>query len=150
MPAFDPAPLILLLIAGLGYISHNNSVTIAMLVLLIMRLTPLSQLFPWVEKHGLTAGIVILTIAMMAPIATGKMTTHDLLGAFTHWKALLAIVVGIFVAWLGGRGVSLIGAQPQLVIGLMVGTVLGIAFFKGVPVGPLIAAGILSLLIGKG
>ena len=150
MPAFDPAPLILLLIAGLGYISHNKSVTIAMLVLLVLRLTPLNQLFPWVEKHGLTAGIIILTVAMMAPIATGKMTVHDVLGAFTHWKAILAIIVGVFVAWLGGRGVSLISAQPQLVISLMIGTIIGIAFLKGVPVGPLIAAGLLSLVIGKG
>lgn len=33
--------------------------------------------------------------------------------------------------------------------GLLVGTVLGVALFKGVPVGPLIAAGLLSLVIGK-
>lgn len=31
----------------------------------------------------------------------------------------------------------------------MVGTILGVAFFRGVPVGPLIAAGLLSLLIGR-
>ena len=36
-----------------------------------------------------------------------------------------------------------------LVAGLLVGTVLGVALFRGVPVGPLIAAGIISLFIGK-
>ena len=40
--------------------------------------------------------------------------------------------------------------QPGVVPGLIVGTVIGVAFLKGVPVGPLIAAGILSLFIGKG
>lgn len=39
--------------------------------------------------------------------------------------------------------------QPSTVAGLLVGTVIGVALFRGVPVGPLIAAGILSLLIGK-
>ncbi|MEC0140976.1 DUF441 family protein, partial [Paenibacillus macerans] len=39
--------------------------------------------------------------------------------------------------------------QPTVVAGLLIGTVLGVAFFRGVPVGPLIAAGILSLVIGK-
>jgi uncharacterized membrane protein (DUF441 family) len=39
--------------------------------------------------------------------------------------------------------------QPSVVAGLLVGTVLGVAFLRGVPVGPLIAAGILSLFIGK-
>lgn len=39
--------------------------------------------------------------------------------------------------------------QPSTVAGLLVGTVIGVAAFRGVPVGPLIAAGLLSLLIGK-
>ena len=41
------------------------------------------------------------------------------------------------------------GTNPTVVAGLLVGTVLGVALFRGVPVGPLIAAGLLSLLIGK-
>ena len=39
--------------------------------------------------------------------------------------------------------------QAHLVAGLLIGTVLGVALFRGVPVGPLIAAGLVSLLIGK-
>jgi uncharacterized membrane protein (DUF441 family) len=39
-------------------------------------------------------------------------------------------------------------AQPLIVTGLLLGTLIGVAVFRGVPVGPLIAAGILSLLIG--
>ncbi|MEG7498880.1 DUF441 family protein, partial [Enterobacter hormaechei] len=50
---------------------------------------------------------------------------------------------------LGGRGVTLMSSQPSLVAGLLVGTVLGVALFRGVPVGPLIAAGLVSLFIGK-
>ena len=37
----------------------------------------------------------------------------------------------------------------QLVAGLLVGTVLGVALFRGVPVGPLIAAGLVSLIVGR-
>ena len=62
---------------------------------------------------------------------------------------LLAIVVGVVVAWLAGKGVPLMGEQPVLVTGLMVGTIIGVAFLGGIPVGPLIAAGILALLVGK-
>ncbi len=40
------------------------------------------------------------------------------------------------------------GNQPQLVAGLVVGTVLGVALFCGVPGGPLIAAGLVSLIVG--
>lgn len=145
----DPTLLILLGLAALGIISHNNTVTVAILVLLIIRLTPMEQYFPWVEKQGLTIGIIILTIGVMAPIASGTLSASTVLHSFLHWKSLLAIVIGVAVSWLGGRGVSLMSSQPSVVAGLLVGTVLGVALFRGVPVGPLIAAGLLSLLVGK-
>ena len=36
-----------------------------------------------------------------------------------------------------------------LVTGLFIGTIIGVSFLGGIPVGPLIAAGILAVLIGK-
>lgn len=125
---FDTTLLILLGLAALGFISHNTTVAISILVLIIVRVTPLNAFFPWVEKQGLTVGIIILTIGVMAPIASGTLPPSTLIHSFMNWKSLLAIAVGVFVSWLGGRGVSL---------------------FRGVPVGPLIAAGIISLFIGK-
>ncbi|PHM50089.1 DUF441 domain-containing protein [Xenorhabdus miraniensis] len=149
MDHIDPTLLILLVLAGLGIISHNMTVTLAMLFLLVVRITPLSQFFPWVEKHGLTIGVLILTIGVMAPIASGKISAQEIFSSFLNWKSLLAIAVGILVSWLGSRGVALMSGQPSTVAGLLVGTVLGVALFRGVPVGPLIAAGILSIMIGK-
>ncbi|AKH64933.1 MULTISPECIES: DUF441 domain-containing protein [Photorhabdus] len=149
MSHLDPTLLVLLVLAALGIISHNMTVTLAMLLLLVIRITPLNQFFPWVEKYGLTIGVFILTVGVMAPIASGKITIQAVLHSFLNWKSLLAIAIGVLVSWLGSRGVSLMSNQPSTVAGLLVGTVLGVALFKGVPVGPLIAAGILSLLIGK-
>ncbi|WP_369310960.1 DUF441 domain-containing protein [Providencia rettgeri] len=149
MSHVDPTLIILLVLAGLGIISHNMTVTLAMLFLLVVRITPLNNYFPWIEKYGLTIGILILTIGVMAPIASGKISAGEVLGSFLNWKSILAIVIGIAVSWLGSRGVTLMSNQPSTVAGLLVGTVIGVALFRGVPVGPLIAAGILSLLIGK-
>jgi len=146
---FDPTLLILLGLAALGFVSHNTTVAISILVLIIVRVTPLSGFFPWIEKQGLTVGIIILTIGVMAPIASGTLPASTLIHAFMNWKSLIAIAVGVFVSWLGGRGVTLMSSQPSLVAGLLVGTVLGVALFHGVPVGPLIAAGLVSLFIGK-
>ncbi|BBQ84291.1 MULTISPECIES: DUF441 domain-containing protein [Enterobacteriaceae] len=145
----DTTLLILLGLAALGFVSHNTTVAVSILVLIIIRVTPLSAFFPWVEKQGLSMGIIILTISVMAPIASGTLPASTLIHSFGHWKSLVAIAVGVFVSWLGGRGVTLMGSQPHLVAGLLIGTVLGVALFRGVPVGPLIAAGLVSLLIGK-
>lgn len=146
---FDSTLLILLALAALGFISHNTTVAISVLVLIVIRMTPLHQAFPWIEKQGLTLGIIILTVAVLAPVASGNLPPSTLFHSFLNWKSLIAIAVGIFVSWLGGRGVTLMSSQPTLVAGLLVGTVMGVALFRGVPVGPLIAAGLVSLLIGR-
>ena len=125
----DPAALILLVFTALGVISHNTPVTIASAVLLLRQQTFLARYLPWVEKNSLTVGIILL---------------------FADWKNLTAIAVGIFVAWLAGRGVPLMMNQPAVVPGLIIGTVISVAFLKGIPVGPLISAGILSLFVGRG
>ncbi|WP_075181737.1 DUF441 domain-containing protein [Pantoea sp. 1.19] len=145
---FDLNLAILLCLAALSFFSHNLTVAIAIMILIVIRMTPLNALFPWVEKQGLTLGIVMLTVAVMAPIASGSLPASTLIHAFLHWKSLLAIAVGIVVSWMGGRGVVLMSNQPTLVGGLLVGTLIGVSLFRGVPVGPLIAAGLVSLLIG--
>ncbi|EMT1306885.1 DUF441 family protein, partial [Neisseria gonorrhoeae] len=68
---------------------------------------------------------------------------------FLNFKMISAVFIGIFVAWLAGCGVPLMGRQPVLVTGLLIGTVIGVAFMGGIPVGPLIAADILSFVAGK-
>ena len=61
----------------------------------------------------------------------------------------ISILIGALVAWLAGKGVPLMGEQPVLVTGLLIGTIIGVSFLGGIPVGPLIAAGILAILVGK-
>jgi len=138
---------ILLVLGGLSLFVHNTAVTISVAALLIIKLTPLSHFFPYIEKQGLTLGIIILTIGVMSPLVSGSLPASTLLKSFLDWKSLLAIVVGIVVSWLGGRGVTLMSSQPTIVGGLLIGTIIGVSLFRGVPVGPLIAAGLVSLFI---
>ncbi|MFQ1044445.1 DUF441 domain-containing protein [Acinetobacter variabilis] len=148
MSQLDLNLLVLLVLLACGIFSHNTAVTIAAAVLIVLKITPLNELLPYVQQHGLNIGIIILTIGVLAPIASGKIPGDSILKSFLSWKSLLAIAIGLFVAWLGGRGVKLMSSQPDVVAGLLIGTVAGVAVLRGVPVGPLIAAGILSLLIG--
>lgn len=148
MSQLDLNLLVLLVLLACGIFSHNTAVTIAAAVLIVLKITPLNELLPYVQQHGLNIGIIILTIGVLTPIASGKIPGDSILKSFLSWKSLLAIAIGLFVAWLGGRGVKLMSSQPDVVAGLLIGTVAGVAVLRGVPVGPLIAAGILSLLIG--
>lgn len=149
MSQLDLNLIVLIILLACGILSHNTAVTIAAAVLIVFRITPLAEFFPLLQKHGLNMGIIILTIGVLTPIASGTIPGNEILKSFMNWKSLVAIGVGVFVAWLGGRGVSLMAAQPNIVAGLLIGTVAGVALLRGVPVGPLIAAGILSLIIGS-
>ena len=140
--------VVLIVLLACGIFSQNTAVTIAAAVLIVFRITPLSEFFPLLQQHGLNLGIIILTIGVLTPLASGKLPGEAILKSFLSWKSLLAIAIGVFVAWLGGRGVKLMTNQPDVVAGLLIGTVAGVAVLRGVPVGPLIAAGILTLFIG--
>lgn len=145
---FNSVALLLVVLIVLGLISQNSAVTISAAVLLIMQQTLLSKYIPFIDQYGLKIGIIILTIGVLSPLVSGRIMLPEL-NQLLNWKMLVSIIAGVLVAWLGGRGVGLMGNQPVLVTGLLIGTIIGVALFKGVPVGPLIAAGILSLIIGK-
>ena len=145
---FNMVALLLVFLIVLGLISQNSAITISAAALLIMQQTLLSKYIPILEQYGVKIGIMILTIGVLSPLVSGKIQLPDLSG-FLSWKMALSISVGVLVAWLAGKGVSLMSEQPILVTGLLIGTIIGVAFLGGIPVGPLIAAGILALLLGK-
>ena len=145
---FNPIAIFLVVLIFLGVVGNNSSITIAATVLLLMQQTFLAKYLPYMEKYGLNLGIIILTVGVLAPIISGKIQLPGFV-ALLNWKMLLAIAIGILVAWFGGRGVGLLGTQPVLITGLLIGTIIGVSLFGGIPVGPLIAAGILSLMLGK-
>lgn len=145
---FNIIALLLVILIILGLLSHNSAITISAAVLLIMQQTFLSSHIPLLEKYGVKIGIIILTIGVLSPLVSGKIQLPNLSG-FLSWKMALSISAGVLVAWLAGKGVPLMGEQPILVTGLLIGTIIGVAFLGGIPVGPLIAAGILALLLGK-
>lgn len=146
MANLDINLIVLLILLASGILSQNTTVTIAAAFLIVVKLLPIGDLiFPYLQQYGLNTGIVILTIGVLTPIASGKIGGEAILKSFIGWQSLLAIGVGLLVAWLGGRGVKLMTVQPNVIAGLLIGTVAGVALLRGVPVGPLIAAGILSL-----
>ena len=145
---FNPIAIFLVVLIFLGVVGNNSSITISATVLLLMQQTFLAKYLPYMEKYGLNLGIYHSYRRRIGSDYSGKIQLPSFI-ALLNWKMLLAIAIGILVAWFGGRGVGLLGTQPVLITGLLIGTIIGVSFFGGIPVGPLIAAGILSLMLGK-
>ncbi|QMT31794.1 Uncharacterized membrane protein, DUF441 family [Alysiella filiformis DSM 16848] len=149
MGQLNPIAVFLVALIALGVLGNNPTITISAAVLLLIQQTWLAKYLPLVDKYALQWGIILLTIGVLSPLVSGKTKLPNQFADFVNVKMLVSITVGVFVAWIAGRGIPLMGEQPVLVTGLLIGTILGVAFLGGVPVGPLIAAGILSLFIGK-
>ncbi|MFW6699533.1 DUF441 domain-containing protein [Acinetobacter pittii] len=149
MQAIDFNFLILLIVLGLGCISHNMSIIVSSAFLIILKVTPLHLFLPFISKNSLNWGVIILTIGVLAPIATGAVDGQKALKSFLNFRSLIAIIIGILVAWIAGRGVKVMTTEPDVLIALMIGTISGVIFLKGLPVGPLIAAGLFALITMK-
>lgn len=131
---------ILLVIA---YFSKNQSMLVAVVVLILMKIIGLdAKAFGYLQAKGINWGVTVITVAVLAPIAAGQIGFKDLTGAFRSPYAWIALLSGMAVALLAKGGVTLLADDPHITTALVLGTILSISLFQGVAVGPLIGAGI--------
>ena len=135
--------LFLLLLLGIALVAKNNSLLLAVAILLAIKATGLGdKLFPLLQSKGINIGVTVITIAVLVPIATGAIGLKDLQETLKSVYAWIAILSGIVVALLAKNGVILLQNDPHITTALVFGTIVAIALFQGVAVGPLIGAGI--------
>ncbi|HLO12522.1 MULTISPECIES: DUF441 domain-containing protein [Neobacillus] len=135
--------LFLLLLLIIGFIAKNSSLLVAVGILLILKAGGLdAKSFSFVQSKGINWGVTIITVAVLAPIASGDIGFKDLTSAFKSSYAWIALISGMAVALLAKGGVKLLADDPQITTALVLGTILSVSLFKGVAVGPLIGAGI--------
>lgn len=130
----------ILIIAILG---HNQSLMFATTAVLVLMAIPnTSKLLSLIEKQGINWGVTIITVAILIPIATGRVGFSDLLNAFKSPVGWISMFCGILVSILSARGVGFLAISPEVTVALVFGTILGVVFLRGVAAGPIIASGI--------
>jgi len=108
----------------------------------ITKLPHTDKLMAQFRTKGINWGVLVITIAILIPIATSEIGFKHLINAFHSPIGWVAIVSGITVSLLSARGVNLLHGQPEITVALVIGTIMGVVFFKGVAAGPVIASGI--------
>jgi len=140
--------LFFLLLLSIGIIVKNQSLIVAVIVLLAVKLIGLEgKVLPIIETKGINWGVTVITIAVLAPIANGEIGFKQLAESLQSLTAWIALVAGIAVALLAKGGVALLSSEPHITATLVLGTILAVALFKGIAVGPLIGAGIAYIFI---
>lgn len=125
----------------LSIIGHNMTVVYAAVIVLAIKFFGTGEMLNYFGSHGLNFGIIILTAAILVPIANGTVTISNMIDSFKTPIGIVAVIAGLLAAISGGLGVPLMQENPNVIPALIVGTMAGVFFFKGIAVGPLIAAG---------
>lgn len=143
---FTQANLFLALLLVIALLAKNNSLILAVSVLIVIKLIGLDQkIFPVLQSKGINWGVTVITIAVLVPIATGDIGFKQLGEAVKSSYAWIALGAGILVALIAKNGLVLLENDPHITTALVFGTILAVSLFKGVAVGPLIGAGIAYL-----
>lgn len=140
--SFEPIIFLLLLLV-IGLLAKNYSLIIAVTILLLLKVIGFeSKSFSYIQSRGINWGVIVITIAVLAPIASGDIGFKDLSNAFKSPYAWIALISGMVVAILAKGGITLLAKDPHITTALVLGTILAVSLFKGIAVGPLIGAGI--------
>lgn len=139
--------MLLVVLIVVGLIGRSHIITTAACVLLIVKLIHLDRYLPTIERRGLELGLLFLTMGVLVPFASNKISHKEVLAVFTTWPGILALAGGAVATYMNGKGLDLLKIDPQLIVGLVIGSIFGILFLRGIPVGPLMAAGITALLL---
>ncbi len=137
----------LLLLLVLGLWARSNLVASSAAILLAIRFTRLTFLFPLLEQRGVELGLLFLTLAMLVPFAMGQISPRSIFHNLWSVPGILAIVGGAVATNLNGRGLNLLRDNHELMVSLIVGSIVGIVVWGGIPVGPLMAAGVTYILL---
>ncbi|WP_054949502.1 DUF441 domain-containing protein [Numidum massiliense] len=139
--------ILLVVLIVVGIVGRSPIIATAASFLLILKLTHLERYFPSIERRGLEIGLLFLTIAVLVPFASGQITIKDVFSVFTSWQGILSLVGGALATYMNGKGLDLLKIDPELIVGLVIGSIFGILFMRGIPVGPLMAAGITAFFL---
>lgn len=95
----------------------------------------------------LDVGVILIVSGTLLPLATGKILIGDAYENIFTLEGAISFMVGIASAVMARDGIELMKGFPGVMIGLLMGSIVGTAFFRGIPTGPLVAAGLAAFII---
>lgn len=140
--------LLMLLILLLGILGKSSIIAAAAGILVVLQVTNMQFLYPILEERGLELGLLFLVISVLVPFASGKVSPQEISHSFFNITGLIAMLSGLVATRINSRGLEFLQQEPSVIIGLVLGSILGVVFLRGIPVGPLMAGGIAALVMG--
>lgn len=139
--------LILLIVFALGVLGKNPLITLSAGSLLVIQVLDIHPAFRLLNRFSMPLGLIFLLVAVLLPVAEGELTLAQLRAGLTSTVGVAAFIAGATASFLSARGVNMLTLRPDMIVGLLLGTLCGILFLGGIPVGPLTASGMAAALV---
>lgn len=137
--------ILLIIFIIIGAIGRVSIISVAASLLLVLRLLRLERYFGILERRSLELGLLFLMISILVPLANGRINSREMMTSILSVAGLFTIVGGVVATVLNARGLALLQAYPALLMSVVIGTIIGIVVFRGMPVGPLMAMAMAAL-----
>ncbi len=141
----DIGYLFLIIIFSIGVLGKSFVLVLASLILFILRAASLEHAINFIELKGIKIGLLFLLMAVLTPLAQGDIDFFKALNSYRSLPGVFALISGVLATKVNGMGLNILEQNPELIIGIVFGSIFGIIFLNGIPVGPLTAGGLIAL-----
>ena len=139
--------VLLLTLGALGLASGNDAVGLAAFLTLALRELGPPDSLEVTARHSTQLGILFLVLGLLLPAVAAVAGAPELFSRVVLSRTgLVSVLVGLISSRLAADGVALMQSRPEVLLGLVVGSLAGVWLLGGIPVGPLVAAGLVALL----
>ncbi|MTI61428.1 MAG: DUF441 domain-containing protein [Firmicutes bacterium] len=137
----------LIIIIILGFLAQSRVVILTGFSLLLLIELELERVFSFLANKGIEIGLIFLLLAILSPLLKETLDWKEIKSVLMSWQGIIGIAAGLLATQFNGMGLQLLSEKPHLILGIITGSLLGILIFDGIPVGPLMAAGIAAVII---
>lgn len=131
---------------ALVILGNNNLITGAIITVLLLKWGKADALLRWLNQNGISLGFYVLILTILIPLADNRIGLDKFRQELISPVGLIAVVASAVGTYIAAHGVGFLQDTPEVLVGLVVGSVVGVIFLGGVPNGPLIAAGLTAYL----
>lgn len=96
--------------------------------------------------QSLRIGVFFLMIYFLLPLTNDAFNLRQAGRGLLSALGVLAVLAGVAMSYLGGKGTGVLATQPVVLFGVIIGTLLAVVFLRGIPAGLIIAAGMVAVL----
>lgn len=138
---------LLIIILVFGVLANSRIIVLASSILLLFKALQIDVFFRFFSDRGIEIGLVFLLLAVLSSLLVSPLDWEELKLTFASREGIVAVLAGLTATRFNKLGLNLLHNTPQIIIGIVAGSLLGIVFLQGIPVGPMMAAGLTALML---